>query len=193
MSEEWKMIPGYEGLYEVSNMGRVRSLDRITTQINNGTICKTRYKGKVLKGREVCGYIRVHVSKDGCAEALLVHRLVAECFCEKPKGCNIVNHLDCNPQNNKADNLEWTTYSGNMQWASALGHMRGCPDNLKKAHEKRRIPVIATSPDGTERVFASATDACRLLNIPHARKHVAACCRKDYGYKTAGGYEWRYA
>ena len=192
MTEIWKSVNGYEGLYEVSNFGRVRSLDRTTRQYNNGTLSTARYRGKLLKGRtDDNGYVRVHISKCGKSEALSVHRIVAMAFCEKPEGCDIVNHLDNNPSNNSAENLEWTTYEGNMQWAARQGRMKGNLDNIQKAQESRKVPVIAISPDGEEMYFSSQINAAKQLGIQS--EHIAAACRKEYGYKRVGGYEWIYA
>lgn len=194
MHEEWKAIIGLEGLYEVSNYGRVRSLDRVTEQENNGGRAKTRYNGKILRGNaDKQGYVRVHCSKNGKGFTVLVHRAVAEAFCHKPDSCDIVNHIDNNPSNNHATNLEWTTYKGNMQWAAKQGRMHWQPDNLKKAVEALERPVIATDKTGHEYYFKSQAEAARILGIKSARGHIAACCRNDYGYKTAGGYSWRYA
>lgn len=195
MQEEiWKPIDGYEELYEVSNLGKIRSLDRTTVQCNNGTLTDTKYKGKELKGKaNDKGYVRVHVSKDGKGEYLSVHRAVATAFCEKPEGCNIVNHLDNNPSNNEATNLEWTTYKGNMQWASKQGRMGCHPENLKKAQEARHKAVIATDKDGNEYMFNSQAEAAKVLNITSTRGHIGLCCKQRYGYKSTGGYTWRYA
>lgn len=190
--EIWKDIAGFEGLYQVSNYGSVRSLDRVTTQLNNGVLCEFHYKGKVLKGKaDSRGYIHIHVSKDGIGHYLSVHRLVAEAFCPKPDGCDVVNHLDANPSNNHADNLEWTTYSGNMQWASKLGHMTCKHENWKKAIPTNERPVIATDRNGNSYWFKSEADAAMELNVD--RSHIPQVCRNDYGYKTVGGYSFQYA
>lgn len=182
--EEWRDVKGYEGYYAVSNLGRVKSVERYDNNKHlrpEHVLC--------FKVNEL-GYQRVHLSRDGIAGWFLVHRLVAEAFIEKPEGCDIVNHLDNNPSNNKATNLEWTTYKGNMQYASKQGRMKGNPENLKKAQESRKIPVIAIK-DGKEFLFESGKEAGRILGIKSG--HIAAACRKEYGYKTVGGYEWRYA
>ncbi len=99
MDEVWKDVAGYEGLYEVSNFGRVRSLDRVTKS--------WKFKGKMLvllnNGN---GYKRVKLSKDGVNRSFLVHRLVAQAFLEVPEGEYEVNHLDTRKDNNHVDNLE---------------------------------------------------------------------------------------
>lgn len=192
--EIWKAVFGYEGLYEVSNYGRVRSLDRIVEQINNGTACKRLYKGKILKlKKENNGYLRAHLSKDGVAKSVAVHRIVAMAFCPNPDNKPAVNHLDCNPVNNSATNLEWVTYKENMQWASSLGRMHFNPENLKKACQSKKKAIIATNRNGETMRFPSITDAIKQLGLSDAiRRHISSVCKGLYGYKTAGGYYWNY-
>lgn len=184
MVEIWKEIAGYEGFYAVSNLGRIK---RIEHKDCNGHT----YKERILKlaKQSKLGYLHVHLSKNGVAKWHSVHRLVAEAFVYKKEGCDIVNHLDNNPSNNRADNLEWTTYEGNMQHATRQGRMRHQPENLKKAQESRKTAVVAIK--GNERIyFNSQSDAAKVLGISHS--HIAAACRKEYGYNTVGGYEWEY-
>lgn len=182
--ETWKDIEGYEGYYQVSNQGRVKALDRVDS--NN-----RRHKERIL--RQVPnpkGYLTVHLSRENKARWNLVHRLVAFAFVEKKDGCDIVNHLDNNPKNNNADNLEWTTYKGNMQWAAKQGRMHGNPTNFLKASVRRRKAVMATDKDGYRMFFQSQAEAAKALNINHS--HIAAACRKEYGFKTVGGYTFEY-
>lgn len=184
MQEIWKDINGYDGFYQVSNMGRVK---RVAKPNKSGHI----YKERILKNAKASelGYQHVHLSKNGVSKWEQVHRLVAEAFVDKKDGCDIVNHLDNNPSNNRADNLEWTTYEGNMQHAARQGRMRHHPENLKKAQESRKTAVVAIK--GNERIyFNSQSEAAKELGISHS--HIAAACRKEYGYNTVGGYEWEY-
>ena len=189
MQEIWKDIEGYEGFYQVSNLGRVRSLDHIAHSKNG--VPQYRH-GKILKQSTVrSGYKRVHISKDGNAEYRAVHRLVAFAFCEKPEGMDIVNHLDNDPSNNRADNLEWTDCKGNMQHATRQGRMGWQPENLKKAQEARKIPVITIAPDGTRTWFPSQADAAKALHV--TRSHIGSICNGRYGYKSSHGYRFEYA
>lgn len=184
--EEWRPVIGYEDAYLVSNFGRVKSLGRYD---NIGHYRPERILHQPLTP---AGYPHVHLSKNGVARWMLVHRLVAEAFIYKPEGCDIVNHLDNNPKNNHSDNLEWTTYKGNMQWATKQGRMHYNPENLAKAVEAIKKPVVAIK-DGAEFMFESQAEAVRQLGLSETvGKHIAQVCRKDRGYKTAGGYEWRY-
>lgn len=184
--ETWKDIKNYEGYYQVSDLGNVRSLDRIGSDGH-------KYKGKPLKPYvNRLGYKMVYLSRHNAVERLLVHRLVAETFIKKPsEECNIVNHLDNNPSNNKTNNLEWTTYSGNLKWAAVQGRIKYHPENLKKAQEAKKRPVIATDRNGFRYYFESQTEAKTILGIKSG--NISASCRKESRYKTVGGFTWEYA
>lgn len=100
--EEWKDITGYEGLYQVSNLGRVR---------RSGKILKGGYNNK--------GYHTINLCKNGISKSFFVHRLVAIAFIPNPNNFPIVNHKDENPKNNCVDNLEWCTKSYNATYGTA--------------------------------------------------------------------------
>ena len=109
--EVWKDVVGYEGLYEVSNLGRVRSLDRITEDTVGR---KRKWKGQVLnpinsKGGN--GYLRVRLSEDGKKIDYTVHRLVAEAFIPNPENKTDVGFKELDRNNVSVDNLYWTTHS----------------------------------------------------------------------------------
>lgn len=184
MFEVWKDVSGYEGFYQVSNLGRIKRVEHVD---KFGHVFKERFL-KITSYKR--GYARVHLSKNGIAEWILVHRIVAKAFVPQIPGCDIVNHLDNDPSNNAANNLEWTTYKGNMQYAAMQGRMKYNPDNLMKAQRAKEIPVVAIK-DGKRTWYKSGAEAGRLLGIRSG--HIAAACRKEYGYKTVGGYEWEYA
>lgn len=123
MQEIWLKINGFK-YYEVSNKGRVRSLDR-SYYLKKFTPSKNpRYKGEIRRGRILkkyvnkYGYERVTLCEDNTERYKLVHRLVAEAFIEPIKGFNFVNHKDGNKLNNNIDNLEWATPLTNSQHAS---------------------------------------------------------------------------
>lgn len=104
--EEWRAIPGYEGFYEASSLGRIRSLPRFSTS------------GKVLAQREGTGsYLRVCLSKSNQRKTFVVHRLIAMAFLDNPKNKPEVNHIDGDRHNNAASNLEWVTRSENERHA----------------------------------------------------------------------------
>ena len=112
--EEWKNVIGYEGLYEVSNTGQVRSLDRYV-KYSNGRICL--HKGKVLSpAKDKYGYLAVVLSCNGKQKTIKIHRLVAQAFIENPDNLPEVNHLDEDKTNNNVDNLEWCTTKYNSNY-----------------------------------------------------------------------------
>lgn len=102
-------------MYEVSNYGRVRSLDRYIKSANskNGLQFK---KGQILKQKanKITGYKTITLWKDNKQRGFNIHRLVAEHFLNNDRNCNTVNHIDGDKTNNRADNLEWVTYSDNL-------------------------------------------------------------------------------
>ena len=116
MEEIWKDIKGYEGYYQVSNFGQVRSIDRIVKQKsskNDDTYQYNHYAGKILKQYVInSGYCVVDLCKNHKSIKKLVHRLVAEAFLENKFAQ--VNHKDENKLNNHIDNLEWCTAKYNM-------------------------------------------------------------------------------
>jgi len=118
--EQWREIKGYEGLYEVSDKGRVRSIDRFIVNKNGK---KQYYNGKILTNRaNYKGYVQVHLCKNNKVKVFLRHRLVAEAFIINPENKKCVNHIDSVRDNNNASNLEWVTHSENR----IHGLSKGC-------------------------------------------------------------------
>ncbi len=112
MEEIWKSIKNYEGLYEVSNLGRVRSLDRVTITTNGKTV---PFKGKILKTiKHKNGYLKVNLNKDKKQKTHLVHRLVAEAFIPNPNNKKYIDHINTIRDDNRVDNLRWVTASENQ-------------------------------------------------------------------------------
>lgn len=109
MTEEWRDVEGYESLYQVSNLGRVKSLERVV--MNNGGL-QHKYE-KILKFNVSRGYHIVHLSKEGKVKAFTVHRLVAIAFIPNEDNKPNVDHIDTNPSNNHVDNLRWVTQHEN--------------------------------------------------------------------------------
>jgi len=172
MNEIWKDIAGYEDLYEVSNMGRVRSL----------RFGKTR----LLKpGKNTCGYLQVNFYKDGKKKMFLVHRLVADAFIPNPQGYPVINHRDENPANNHVDNLEWCSQAYNVRYGTGLKRMA-----MKLKNGPLAKQVLQYDRDSNlVRIWPSAQEAKRQLGFN--RGHICQCCNGER--KSAYGYIWKYA
>ena len=177
MKEIWKPVVGYEGFYEVSNIGRVRSLARIV-ECNDGR--KRKIKDRTLKGsRNSGGYSGVTLHKDGCTKFVNIHRIVAEAFVPNPLEKEEVNHKDENPSNNHASNLEWVTHKENLNYG-----MRN--ERVAKANSK---PVAQYTKDGAFiKVWASAAEVKRQLGFNHSNIIQVAKGNR----KTACGFIWKY-
>jgi hypothetical protein len=121
MLEKWLPVDGYAGLYEVSDIGNVRSVDRTVVKSNGFSY---RFSGKLLRQvNHSAGYLQVNLSALNVQTGKLVHRLVAEAFCQKPDGLNEVNHIDLNKKNNNWSNLEWCSHKENQAHAGKNGRM----------------------------------------------------------------------
>jgi hypothetical protein len=117
MNEVWKEL--IKDFYEISNMGRVRSLDRMVFERGREIYCSR--KGLVLKQDACSGYNRVWLKREGVAFRVTVHIEVAKHFVENPLNAPIVNHIDGDKSNNRSDNLEWLTYSENSKHSYKMG------------------------------------------------------------------------
>lgn len=118
-SETWLPVKGYEDYYEVSNQGRVRSMER-DVALKSGEV--RHYKSRYLsEARDSKGYCTCHLAVKGKNKAARFHRLVAEAFIPNPKGLPQVNHIDGNKRNNAVENLEWVTDEQNKAHAAAHG------------------------------------------------------------------------
>jgi len=175
--EKWKDIKGFEGLYQVSNKGRVRSLDRIITFKDGKKRC---YKGQLLKPHiETRGYLSVCLLKNSKRTYVRIHRLVAETFmynkCKKPE----INHIDGNKSNNAVTNLEFATHSENMQHAVKTGlKKRAYPVEMI---DKKTGEVIKTFPSQNSAAAYFGKTSSRIWNCINGKA------------KEAHGYKWRLA
>lgn len=192
MTELWKDVQGYEGLYQVSNMGNVRSVDHEVEVTRNGITFVVPKKGKVLSPtRRQHGYVGVMLyGKGGHAtrgfKTFAVHRLVAEAFVENPNGYDEVNHLDECKTNNRADNLEWCDRSYNVRYGTGIerGH--------EKIGELLRKPVVQMDMQGNViREWESLTAVERETGM--SKSSICNCCKKHRKYSHAYGYRWEYA
>ena len=173
MEEVWKPVNGFEGWYEVSNYGRVRSVDRIISQYSRyGHNINRTIKGKLITPIDNGnGYLIVGLRKNQVRVNHYVHRLVAEAFIENPNGFPVVNHLDFNKSNNIFSNLEWTSHLNNVRY-SAANMLKPHKNKLSKSGEKyitkrgRRWRVNITRKGFTyDRTFGTIEEAIAVREV----------------------------
>ena len=210
--EIWKDIQGYEGIYQVSSHGRVKSLNYNKTGLEG--ILNPNNNGK--------GYLQVYLTKNKKSKKVLIHRLVAQAFLYKPIDKNYVNHKDGNKSNNNVNNLEWCTRSENQQHAFDTGLInktklsdthkgerhwnygkhwnKEAKDKMSKAHKgkqtgknnprARKVICITTGE-----VFDTLTEASLKYKIGNG--DIVKCCKKQIKYRgkhpiTNEPLVWRY-
>ena len=169
MQEIWKDIKEYEGLYQVSNLGRVRSLPR-TARNNNGY---RKVVERFLKLNLVYGYFTARLNKNNKGRLFKVHRLVAEAFIPNPENKPCIDHINGCRTDNRVENLRWVTYKENS-------------NNIITKLRFRRLSNVLCTETGI--IYTSATDAEKETGIH--RSSISAVCQGKV--KTAGGYHWEY-
>lgn len=176
-----KPVPGYEGYYEVDNLGRVFSVDRIIQVNDNGRIYDKPIHGAMLKQTNHSrGYKTVALTKYGKTKQEYVHRIVASAFIPNPDNLPAVNHKDENPKNNCVDNLEWCDRIYNMNYGS-------CPKRISQNNSK---PIFQVNLDGSiVKRYPSVIQASKETGIPSST--IYDCTRG--ARKKAWGYIWKYA
>ena len=168
--EQWKAIDGYEGIYEVSDLGRIKSLNYKRTR-----------KEKILKPRKhTCGYLMVSLYKDGKVEQPKIHRLVAEAFIPNPNNLDTVNHKDEVKTNNTVTNLEWMSIKDNNNYGT---HNKRVGESLSK-----QVQMFDKSTGELLATFPSTIEAWRVTGIH--KSNISKCCLGKQ--KSAGGYIWKY-
>ena len=178
MEEIWKSVKGYEGLYEVSNLGRVRSLPR-TDALGRPV------KGGIMKARpQKGGYMQIHLrDKNAKRKAHTVHRLVGMAFVQGYKEGLDINHKNEKRADNRADNLEWCTRAYNLNY-------NGCHERSIANHKQARAVIQMDCDGGILNEYASIVQAGKAVGIdPNLIGHV---CRCRPHYHTAAGYRWKY-
>lgn len=182
----WEPIEGYEGLYEVSEHGVVRSCARyVKTNIRH--VEERLIEGRFLKqNTKRNGYKTVDLCKDGKVKTVLVHRIVAKAFCPNPHGYRFVNHIDSNRANNDSLNLEWVSSSANRMHGITQGYVTfqakpiTCVDNGM---------VFERPQHAAEWVKANYSDRING-SIRVAAQNIRSACK---GLKhTAYGFTWEY-
>ena len=195
MEEIWKDIRDYEGLYQISNNGNVKSLGRWVYYKNKGKRWK---KEKILKPSVVKGgYLHVGLHKNGKIKNYLVHRLVAEAFIQNPNNYPQVNHKDENPSNNFVNNLEYCDAKYNVNYGTrnkrVAEKMKGkklSEESKNKISEANSKPVLQIDQltDTIIAEFPSINEVQRQLGINQS--NISKCCLGKIN--TAYSFKWQY-
>lgn len=171
-AEIWKDIDGYDGLYQISNLGNVRSLKfgkiKLLKQIND------KY-----------GYKKVDLYKDRKTKTCKIHRLVAQAFIPNPNNLPEVNHKDENKSNNCVDNLEWCDRKYNMNYGTAQ-QRSSCKRINHPSRSKQVLQLTKSGEFVTE--YPSICEASRFTELD--KSHISKCCRGIK--KSFGGFIWKY-
>lgn len=183
--EEWRPIKGYIGIYEVSNLGRVRSLDHYVVdsigreKLYRGAPVKAYFNAKV-------GYMYIDLHKNGSRKHMRLHRVVAGAFISNPNNYSEINHIDENTKNNTVGNLEWCSREYNCNYGNRNKHQ--IETNDRKNPRLRRQPVIATNISTGETIrFSSQMDASRELGLPQG--NIGKCCRNEISETCGWNFE----
>lgn len=163
--EIWKDVPGYEGLYQASNCGRIRSLDRVV-KFKDG---RQSFKKGVVLAHEIRKdeTHKVKISKNNNSKCVAVHRIIALAFIPNPNSLPQVNHIDGSRHNNNVDNLEWITISGNIKHAYDMGLLK---PTIGEKHPRAKL---------------TESDVRSILNDNRPHNEIA----KDYGVKRSTVYD----
>lgn len=184
MTEEiWKPVVGHEGLYIVSNLGRIKALERFRRGVSkNGNEFLRRMPERILApAPHTAGYLGLSLTKAGDkAVSCLIHRIVAEAFIPNPRDLPYVNHIDANKHNNAVANLEWCTATENYRHAKSLGLVpdaRGSQKGSAKLHEDqvfviKKMIQLGFSNEELAAIFKVSTAPISYIRNNQAWTHV---------------------
>lgn len=187
ITEEWKDIPGYEGLYQASSFGNIKACARIIPYTNGKTIHKKERILSLVKGYG--SYYTIGLNKNGKHKTYNVHYLIALTFIDNPEKLPCVNHKDENKYNNNLENLEWCSYSYNTKYNNNMrkkiitrnfNNSRGCEKKVYQYDLQGNLIKV--------------WDSVRAINreLGYRTPNISACCLNKKYRKQAYGYKWSY-
>ena len=172
MPEEWRDVVGFEGFYQISNYGRVKSLDRMQTVIWNGKEVLKPIKGRIIaQSKQNGGYMMANLSASSRRREMTIHRMVAMAFIDNPQHLKEVNHKDGDKSNNAVWNLEWCDRSENLRHRARVLGQRG--------------NAVSVRCVDTGKVYAAIKDAADAVGVTGAAIQIAM--KKG---QRSGGYRW---
>ena len=179
--EQWRAIDGYDGLYEISTDGRVRSLDReVPTKSNVGKFTTRFCKGRVLVPAANGRYLTVSLNNNGVQKTHAIHRLVANTFIPNPNALPYINHKDEDKRNNCVDNLEWCTASYNATYGSL---------------SKRKRERVLGENNPRSKLTEEEVRAIRKLHFNGVSNKTIGLCygiSSDHVYQIITGRRWKH-
>ena len=190
MKEIWKDIKGYEGLYQISNLGNVKKIKNKKYNINKKEVEEKEINKYISIRTHKLGYKYVKLTdKNGIRKNLFLHRLIAQAFIPNPNNYSCINHINGIKNDNRIENLEWCSQKQNVRYAWDNGLCENvrkvCAINGKRKSKK----IIQKNKNGEViKVWNSTMDIERELGILH--NNITFCC-KHYN-RTAGGFIWEY-
>jgi len=187
VSEIWKDVVGYEGIYQVSNYGNVRSIDRIIKRGNHSFTKKGQIKATGINNR---GYCDIMLCKGAKYEHHVVHKLVALAFIPNPENKDFINHKNGNKLNNCVDNIEWVTMSENNQHAYNTGLKIGAATGKfgELNHSSKAICMVNKTTGKVIKEFSAIHDAAREMKL----SATGICAAIKGRSSSCGGYKWIY-
>ena len=187
MSEIWKDVKGYEGQYQVSNIGRVKSVDRLDASGHHR-------KEKILQPTlDKDSYYKYGLYKNGQRKTFHTHTLVAQAFIPNPENKPCIDHINTD----RTDNTVWLNEDGSVDYEKT--NLRWCtnkenhnnPLSLINHCKASSIPVLQFTKQGVFiKKYNSATEVANTIKI--SPQHISGCCKGRYGFKSAGGFVWKY-
>lgn len=181
--EIWKTVEGFDGYYEVSSEGNVRSVTRAVTRGNHKITKKSRL---LSPNRLTSGYLSVHLYKEGKRTVHLIHRLVAQAFIDNPENLPEINHKNEDKLDNRAINLEWCSRSYNAIYGTKIERTRV----TSRKNNKLGKAIVGTPVNGGTPIYFKSISEAGRAGFTH--QAISAICTGRKG-KQHRGYYWRFA